>query len=614
MSRNCGHPQFRHYVKNLLVLFMKFFFLIIVIQHLLRLNLLSFHFTNKYGDSILIQGMEYDIILDIKEYELLKNYSSKRIFLTTFFFYYNDDRYFDYQIKELYFDQKKRVYYTNLSIPKMTNRILFSLYDSISCLGYRFSYSVYDKSKKLAKGALTTIVYNSNDVHKIDSLVEFEQAYYEDNVSVLPIKWRRKLELFSLKTVEIQKDIEKIYELNINEKDKILPLLLGYTFIKDSIYVSYYLQKLYSIYNLPILNNEYVVSFFDNLIEKGVYEKYLLKDELKCRIIYNNPTSLFTYYNLLNGFIARQYKKYPEASYQLIKLRLSLNSHSIIDKLALSELFSKCYPDSLQIASQLCQEMIDNLYDVNYYTNGYDPLNHLHTFSRIIWSEASFIEFKKGNLRNSVDILLNASRFYKPFDFYQCQIYYTIANYFDSYFNRDSSLFYYFYTLKICPDFKPAEQELMKYHKMNINDSIDFFSWLDNSLVNFEIKRIKLDVSAPEIDTDSGKYFLYNPIRSLILEFYTKNCPYCISNLKLLNTLKLRDKYDIIIITNDDFNNTKSLLNRLNIYYPIAVNSSELIEFFGIKIYPETIIINNLGEIVYKLTGTIPNKFLLLND
>ena len=105
--------------------------------------------------------------------------------------------------------------------------------------------------------------------------------------------------------------------------------------------------------------------------------------------------------------------------------------------------------------------------------------------------------------------------------------------------------------------------------------------------------------------TMSGQKYLsnYSQYKVTLLEFFIKNCGYCIEAVPELNKLKetYKDKnmQILAINVNDGLESVKTFIANTNPSYDIAIKGSEIAKQFGVHFYPSVVLVNSFGKIIY---------------
>ncbi len=93
----------------------------------------------------------------------------------------------------------------------------------------------------------------------------------------------------------------------------------------------------------------------------------------------------------------------------------------------------------------------------------------------------------------------------------------------------------------------------------------------------------------------------------VLLEFWIKNCGYCLSAVSNLNELhkKFRDdKFNLVSINVNDSKDDITLFSeKNNIEYEVLVNGSNVANKYGVPGYPTIFIIDKNGKVAYSSTG-----------
>ncbi len=89
----------------------------------------------------------------------------------------------------------------------------------------------------------------------------------------------------------------------------------------------------------------------------------------------------------------------------------------------------------------------------------------------------------------------------------------------------------------------------------------------------------------------------------VLIEFWIKNCSYCIASVPYLNQLQelFRDKDVVLISLNayDPMEDIAAFVDKYNVNYPVLLNASEVATQYGVFAYPSLFIIDKSGTIIH---------------
>lgn len=562
-------------------------------------------------------NQEYELQIEFTG-EASKTLLGKKLFARIYYFFDNDHRilpgnFFTQQMEIKNSSNDFALFSTKFAIKPNFTSFSIALFDSTLFLGYSWQFFILTSSDTIPENGYQILINSAASPEQFDTLFFEYSTYYPNSLAKFLIKWKKLLELRKITKETIRKGMEEIKLLDVSQSDKIFALFIGTILLKDTLLLDSMTNLLNNCSDINLLNNEYISSFFDSFFdENSPYADRL--HQLKFEIIKNNPLSLYTSHNLYNGFLVRKYYENALECMEIIKSRLNYY-HFFDDKLAYAELIqsSKTYVDLIDSGIAICNELVHSLEDTNYtYNNLDDPFNHLFFQSRIFWEVFAHLYLKKKDFQNAINILRKAKVFFPPFDSFQSQIQFLLGYCYHQQGQSDSAVYNLLHALKVDPTNKLAVKELKKI--ANLKKIPNFDDWLSEELTKFQFTKIRLNKKSPKAVIGTEKIDLNNPTFPLLLEFFRLNCPFCLKNLEKLSKLGKENKIRILIISNESKEAIRKIFASKKWNFEIIDNGNELISFFNIHFYPETIIISEKGEILKKITGEIKEETVLSVD
>lgn len=136
------------------------------------------------------------------------------------------------------------------------------------------------------------------------------------------------------------------------------------------------------------------------------------------------------------------------------------------------------------------------------------------------------------------------------------------------------------------------------------------------------VKMIGVGQSAPDFTLDksktSGKVSLHEFKGMIVLlEFWIKNCSYCINAVPELN--KLNNRYDpskfklLAVNTTDSRSSIDQFTIRHQINYEVVSGDEEVNKNYGISAFPQIVLIDKKGEVIYSGDLNIPLLDSIIN-
>lgn len=131
--------------------------------------------------------------------------------------------------------------------------------------------------------------------------------------------------------------------------------------------------------------------------------------------------------------------------------------------------------------------------------------------------------------------------------------------------------------------------------------------------------KAEIGAQAPDftLTTTEGRTIMLSDYKGkvVIVDFWATWCPPCRRGIPDLVSLQNEYKNDVVVIGISTDQNTRadvpSVMQQMNINYPVVFSTPELVEDFGgIEAIPTTFIIDRSGVIVDKHVGLVPKSVL----
>ncbi|MGB9703037.1 MAG: hypothetical protein ACPL1A_10010 [Candidatus Kapaibacteriota bacterium] len=555
-------------------------------------------FPNNFNSQYLQSGESYfaEILLDSNLNKNINENNSYSVYLLIGFYSYNETRPLNIRIMNLKRLSNVDYFVTDtFSIPKYTNILFYSLHDNDYLLTNNEFLPIFNDEFKLNKGGAEYYLNISDSSTYMDNFT-FERNFYPDNFNIFVLKWMKEGELHILNRDSIYHDLKLI-----NDSCSLLPNLyiynfIGYALLQEDSIKNQFLYKISEYKNIPVLNNYFIAEPFIELLNFGNDASEFQKDTLIQKIILNNPCSEFAEIFVKRGLLLNIFTtKNLENLIHFFEIKKDCGFLSYDDKLILLEYFIFKIPNKLDSASILSESLFKDLQNKNLFSEGKDPFHHLFLKKSILYNLASILYIKNKEYLKGIELQNKLLEIIEPFDLQYSYAYYYKGKFFSLLNQSDSAVKSLTISYKLNSHLSDA-YNLLKSIYTNIKSNEfapNFNNWVDSLLININIPEIPLPENTPLAKTDKGNVNLKDS-SNLLLEFYTKNCSFCIENLKQLskNLNKIRN-YKILIVSDLPPNVLTQELEKLNLNYNyyIVINSDAFIKFFKVVSYPTSIII-----------------------
>lgn len=123
-----------------------------------------------------------------------------------------------------------------------------------------------------------------------------------------------------------------------------------------------------------------------------------------------------------------------------------------------------------------------------------------------------------------------------------------------------------------------------------------------------QITKLSLGSEAPNWklnQLDTKKTFSLDELKGkvVVLDFWIKNCGYCISSIPFLNELhkKFKDKDFILLGVNayDTDEKINEFYKKYGLNYPALTNGNLVAKDYGVYVFPTIFVIDKSGKIIY---------------
>lgn len=538
--------------------------------------------------------------------------------LLTGFYFYNDTRFIYFKKHKLVYDTKNYNFTTGIiEVPANSTLFYYQLYENNTKLSDFKFLPIVNKENNFNKGTREYYVINSDSMNFIDHFFN-EIKEYPDNINIYPLKWINfiKYRIGSQDDIKkrILEDIQIIDQINTNYQNKEVIKYIGYQLLKDTMNILKYGAEISNFENIPLLNNYFISDLLLNLLTKDRSYNEISQDSIFFKLIINNPESMLIESIVKGGLLLDLYpSNMPQVAnlVDLLSKKEKKNLLSISEKIALAYymIFSKDTNNNI-IGIKQIKNLLDLYFNDDYCNRNDDPLNHLYIKRTMLFNLATVAFIRNNLFEQGIELQNYLLEKYKPSDIeFQDAAYYK-ARFFQQKNHVDSMLYWYAVSYKLNNNIKNYNK-IKKYLNEKYKYDNDVYSaWFDSVCRKYNIDLIKVEryegpdiitIRGEKIDISDGNY---------LLEFYTKNCTFCRSNLQSLNNYTSEylnlNKIKILVVTDIPKKDFDKEFSKLLFPFDIISNSKDIISYFNVTNFPVTILINN-GTIAKHINGG--NKF-----
>lgn len=565
----------------------------------------SFTITDYSNDSFYVQGKNYEIIFECDSFDLEQFQIEKEPFYVNIaFFEGEDDRTERFQLIKLK-HLKDNKFIASIQIPIWASRFIVSVQN---CKGERFidwiEMPVTRQNGELPPGSIRCFFKEDKNGEFFKEYVRYE-IDKNKNFLIFVTKWFYELKIHTMSKEKLNSDIDYIKAFCIDKSTRITLLTIGYFLKKDQKNFKKYLDSLLTFENLNEFNNDFVCTFFFQMFPYDTFDTLSFEPYLE-KLLLSNPYSLLFDRCLSDG----SFRKLPFSNLiSCLNMRIKDKTNKYKEEFAKYIFFvEKEIVDSVRYYLPIIENYLNLLFHKNY-------LDIYPVFNNIIYQNKALLltylyqgyslisEMQKG-----IEVLKKGITLFEPLDFNNYFFCKYIASSYEKLKVLDSALFYYLIAYKINPTEERLKQKIRNLTQL-LNITVpNFDEWVvekinHSKLVSSKIINPKIFIET----THAEKIFLKKPnSKYLILVFFNTNCGLCMNEINHINNHLnelLNSEVRVFIISNEPLELLDKFLKTRKINIPTVVNGNEIIRYFGIKLFPTTIIINSSGEICYYLCG-----------
>jgi peroxiredoxin len=567
--------------------------------------------TDYSNDSFYVSGKKYEIIFESDSMNLIA-FTKKNLDFYTFliFFKGEDDRPNNYEVVKLDFSNRN-IFKCKIKIPLWASRFMFSVQDNkgnvlINWIGL----PLVNQKGDLMKSAIRYLFEKDTLGRNYDNYVKYELEVNQNNL-IFATKWFYELKYKILNKDILRKDIEIIKKSCKDQAERVVLLYIGYKLLDNQIEFSHYSDSLEEMKNITPLNNEFVCSFFDIFFPFDVSDSLPFNSFYE-KLLFNNPNSLLFFRRLGDGsFRKLPFSKLINSINERINHNQTQNNYQEI--ISLYSLFlERKLMDSVRVFLPKIESYLNLLLRKNFLEK-FKYFRNIYIQKALLLSYVSDGYILLRNYSKAIDILKNGIQLFDPLDFNNYFYYKKIAFSYEKIGSIDSALHYYFMALKLYPEDNSLKKEISKIVGLKFLDTLEYEKWLFSKLNNLQLySNIIINPNLYLRTNKEEKIFLTdNKFKFIVLSFFHTSCGVCLKEIEFLNKHfeNFTKKGGIVfLISPEDNLLIQEFLKEKNVKIPYITNSSEIMRYFNINLYPTTVIIGSNGRILNLFYGFDPNN------